>query len=214
MYSGWLHKKTPENRRIDAFKKNFWVGSGFSNFFRLPDTTEFIFLLGSLKSIISALTYVFWLLIQENTQKSAYRCPQKKNFWVGFWFSNFFRLPETTEFIFLLGPLKSIMSALTYVFWLVTQENTRKSAYRSPQKKNLGRFRVLEFFSTTWNDRIYFSSRVLKKFYISISLWILVGYAKKSRKLAYRCPQKKIYASVSGSRIFFDYLKRPNLSFF
>ena len=33
----------------------------------------------------------------------------------------------------------------------------------------LGRFRVLEFFSTTLNDQIFSSSRALKKYYISMN---------------------------------------------
>ena len=69
MYFGWLHKKTPENRRIDALKKKFSVGFGFSDFFRLLETTEICFLLGLLKSIIFAWTYVEWLVTQEITRK-------------------------------------------------------------------------------------------------------------------------------------------------
>ena len=51
-------------------------------------------------------------------------------------------------------------------------------------KKNfLGRFRVLEIFTTTCNDRIDLSSRVLKKYYISINLCILVIYTRKKPKI-------------------------------
>ena len=34
-----------------------------------------------------------------------------------------------------------------------------------------------------------------------------------TRKLQYQCPHKKNFSSVSGSRIFFHYSKRPNFSF-
>ena len=264
-------RKHSKMRLIKSSKKVFSVGFGFSNFFRLLETIEFNFLLRPLKSIISAFTHVFWLVTPENTRKLAYRCPQKKNFWVGFGFSKFFRLPKTTEFIFLLGSLKSIISAWTYVFWLITQENTRKLAYRCPQKKNFGLVSGSRIFTTTWNDRIYLSSMVLKKYFISMKLCISVNYTRKQlkirvsmsskkvccvrfgfsnffrlletikfffllrplksifsawtyvfwfntrekgRKLAYGCPEKKIFGSVSGSRIHFDNRKRPNFSFF
>ena len=81
----------------------------------------------------------------------------KKIFFVGFRFSNFFRLLETTEIFFSLGLFLTLVSAWTHVFWFITQENTRK--------------------------------------------------------LQSKCPRKKFFSSVSGSRIFFDYSKRMNFSF-
>ena len=90
--------------------------------------------------------------------KVAVSMSSKKVFWVRFGFSNFFRLLETTKFFFFPGLFQTLISALTYVFSLVTQENT----------------------------------------------W----------KMQYQCPQKKFFGSVSGSRIFFDYSKPPNFSFF
>ena len=90
--------------------------------------------------------------------KVAVSMSSKKVFWVRFGFSNFFRLLETTKFFFFPWLFQTLISALTYVFWLITQENPRK--------------------------------------------------------LQYQCPQKKFFGSVSGSRIFFDYSKPPNFSFF
>ena len=37
---------------------------------------------------------------------------------------------------------------------------------------------------------------------------------ENTRKLEYQCPQKNLFRSVSGSRIFIDYSKPPNFSFF
>ena len=54
MYFDWLHKKKPEIWTINVLKIVFWVDFGFSNFFRLLETTEFFILPGLLKSIISA----------------------------------------------------------------------------------------------------------------------------------------------------------------
>ena len=152
-----------------------------------------------------------------------------------------------------------------------TRKHPKIGVLISSNKSYLGRFRVLKFFSTSLNDHIFISSRALKKYYISINLWILVGYTRKypkigvsmsskkviwvgfgfsnffrllettgfffllellksiisaltyvfwlvtlenERKLAYQYPQKKLFGSVSGSRIFFDYSKRPDFFFF
>ena len=88
--------------------------------------------------------------------KVCFPISSKKIFWVGFGFSNFYRLLETTDFFFLVF-LKRLMSVSSYVFQLITQEN--------PQK------------------------------------------------FVYQYPQKKLFGSVSGFRIIFDYSKRPNFSF-
>ena len=52
------------------------------------------------------------------------------------------------------------------------------------KKIYLGWFPDLEFFSTTLNDQIFFSSRALKKYHISIRLCILVGYTRKHPKIS------------------------------
>ena len=82
------------------------------------------------------------------------------------------------------------------------------------KKIYLGRFRVLEFFSTTRNDRILFSSRALKKYHISINLCILVGYTKKYPKIGGSMSIKKSYlgrfrvldffSTTRNYRIFFS----------
>ena len=65
-----------------------------------------------------------------------------------------------------------------YSEWLhkKTPENRRVDALK---KKFLGRFRVLEIFSTTLNDRIYLSFSVLKKYYIIINSCFSVDYTRK-----------------------------------
>ena len=50
----------------------------------------------------------------------------------------------------------------------------------------------------------------------SPSWWIYVFRLitqENNRKLLYQCRQKKFFGSISGSRFFFDYLKRPKFSF-
>ena len=65
-----------------------------------------------------------------------------------------------------------------YFDWLhkQTPENLNITVLK---KSFMGRFRVLEFFSTTRIDRIFFSSRALKKYHISMNLCTFVGYTKK-----------------------------------
>ena len=69
-----------------------------------------------------------------------------------------------------------------YVGWLhkKTPENWTITVLK---KSFMGRFRVLKFFPTTWNDRIFLSSRTLKKYYISLNVRILVGYTTKHPKI-------------------------------
>ena len=44
-------------------------------------------------------------------------------------------------------------------------------------------FGFSNYFSTTRNDRIFFTSRALKKYYISINLYLLDGYTRKQPKI-------------------------------
>ena len=78
MYFIWLHKKTAENWITNVLKKIYLGRFRVLEFCRLLETTDFFFLLGLLKSIISAWTYVFCLVTQENTRQLAFQSPQKK----------------------------------------------------------------------------------------------------------------------------------------
>ena len=133
---------------------------------------------------------------------------------VGFGFSNIFRLLETIEFFFFLGHFQRLISAWTYVFWLITQKNTRKLQYKSPQKKFFGSVRVLEYFSTTQNDRICLFSRTLLETYIRINFVFWFITQENTRKLQYQSPQKKFFGSVSGSRNFSRLLETTDFFFF
>ena len=158
MYFGWLHKKTPENWRLIDLKNNYLCRFRVLECFSTTRNDRIFFSSRDLNKYYISLNVCILVGYIRKHQKIGVPMSSKKFIWVGFGFSNFFRLLETTEFFFLLGLLKSIISAWTYVFWLVTQENTRK--------------------------------------------------------LAFNWPQKKLFVSVSGSRIFFDYSKRPNFFFF
>ena len=157
MYFGWLHKKTPENWRLIVLKKSYL---GRFRVLEFLSTTRndrvFLFPRAFLEIYIGINSCILVDHVRKNPD-IAISMTLRKVFWFGFEFSNFFRLLETTEFFFFLGLLKRLISAWTYVFWFITQENTQKLQYESPQKKFIG--------------------------------------------------------SVSNSRIFFDYSKRPNFSF-
>ena len=158
MYFSLIHEKKAENWRTDVLKKKFLDRFRVLEFISTTGNDRIFLSFRALKKYYISMNLCISIEYKRKQPKIRVSMSSKKVCCVRFGFSNFFRLPETTEFIFLLGSLKSIFSAWTYVFWLITRE--------------------------------------------------------KSRKLAYRCPQKKIFGSVSGSRIFFDYTKRPNFSFF
>ena len=139
-------------------KKVIWVGFGFSNFFSTTRNDRIFFISRALKKYYVSINLCLLVGYTSKQPKIGVSMFSKKIILVGFGFSNFFRLLESTEFFFLLGLLKSYISAWTHVFWLVIQENTRK--------------------------------------------------------FGYQCPQKNLFGSVSGSRIFFDYSNQPNFSFF
>ena len=73
-------RKPPKVAVSMSSKKVFWVCFGFSNFFRLLETTEFFFVLKLFQTIISVRTYLFLIITQENPRKMQYQCPQKKLF--------------------------------------------------------------------------------------------------------------------------------------
>ena len=96
---------------------------------------------------------------------------------------------------------------------MVTQKNYRELRFNVLKKNYLGRFRVLEFFSTTRNDPIFLSSRALKKYYISINLCILIGYTRMHPEIAVSMSSKKVFWVGFGFSIFFDYSKRKKFNF-
>ena len=158
MYFYWLRKKTPENWRIHVLKKIYLGRFRVLEIFSTTRIDRTFFSSRALKKYYMSMNLCILVGYTRKHPKIGVSMSSKKVIWVGFGFSNFFRLLETTEFFFLLGLLKSIISALTYVFWLITRENTQK--------------------------------------------------------LAYPCPQKNLFRSVSGSRNFFNYSNRPKLFFF
>ena len=95
-----------------------------------------------------------------------------------------------------------------------TRKHSKIGVPMSSKKVIWDGFGFSNFFSTTRNDRIFFTSRALKKYYISMNPCILVGYTRKHPKIGVPMSSKKVIWAVSGSRKFFDYSKRPNLSFF
>ena len=138
----------------------------------------------------------------------------KKVFWVRFGFSNFFRLLETSEFFFFLVPLQRLISALTYVFWFITQELNGNCSNNVLKKSFLGPIRVLKFFWTTRNDRILLSSRALLETYIGSISCILVNYTRKWLEIAVSMSSKKVFLVRFGFSNFFRLLETTEFLFF
>ena len=135
MYFSWLHKKTPENWSTNVLKKIYLGRFRVLEFFSTILNDQIFFSFRALKMYYISMNLCIFIVYTRKHPIIVVAMSSKKFIWVGFGFSIFFRLLETTEFFFLLGLLKSIISAWTYVFQLVTQENTRKFAYPCPQKK-------------------------------------------------------------------------------
>ena len=151
-------KKTPKNWSTNVVKKSYLGRFRALEFFSTIRNDRIFLSSNTLKKYYISMNLCILVVYTRKHPKIEVQMSSKKVIWVRFGFSNYFRLLETTEFFFLLMLLKSIISAWTYVFWLVTLKNTQ----------------ILE----------------------------------------YQCPQTNLFGSVSGSRIFFDYSKRPNFSFF
>ena len=135
MYFDWLHKKTPGNCSDNVLKKSFLGPLRVLGDVAITrNHLIYLFPRALEKDYISMNLCILTDCTRKHT-KIAVSMSTKKVFCVRFWFSNIFWLLETTEFFFFLGLFKRLISASTYVFWLITQENTRKLQYQSPQKK-------------------------------------------------------------------------------
>ena len=107
MYFDSLHKTTLENCSINVLKKSFLGQFRNLEFFRLLESTEFFFFLGLFKIFNGhELMYFDWLHLK--TPEICSINVLEKSFWVGFGFSNFIRLIESSEFFFVLGLFKSL----------------------------------------------------------------------------------------------------------
>ena len=213
MYFGQLHKKTPENWSTNVVKKSYLSRFQVLEFFSTNRNDRIFLSSRALKKYHISMNLCILVGYTRKHPKIGVSMSSKKVICVGFGFSNFFRLLETTEFFFLLLVLKVLYQhELMYFAWLhkKTPENWRINVHK---KSYLGRFRVLDFFSTTRNDQIFLFSRALLETHIIINLCILVVYTRIHLKITVSKSAKKNFAQVLGSRIFFDYSKRPNFSF-
>ena len=146
MYLGWLHKKAPEKCSINVLKKSFLDRFRLLDFFPTTRNDRIFLSCRVLKKDHMSMNSCILVGYTRKHPKIRVSMSSKKVFWIGFGFSNFFRLLETAEIFFLLGLLKSIPSAWTYVFWLVTHESTRKLQYQYPQKKFFKSVSASRFF--------------------------------------------------------------------
>ena len=135
MYFSWLHKKIPENCSINVIKKRFFGPFRVLDFFSTVRNDRIFLFSRTLPETYIVIRLCILFHYTRKHPKIAVSMSSKKDFWVRFGFSNFLRLFETTEFFFFLGLFQRLLSALTYVFLLITQKITRKLQYECPQKK-------------------------------------------------------------------------------
>ena len=81
-------------------------------------------------------------------------------------------------------------------------------------KRFLGPFRVLEYFSTTLNDRIFLFSRTLLETHIRMNLCILIDYTRKDPKIAVSKSSKKVFWLGFGFSNIFRLLETTEFLFF
>ena len=147
MYLGWLPKNSTEYCSIKVLKKSFLGPFRALEFFLTTRNDQIFLFARALKMTYIGKFLCILVDFPSKNPKTAVSKSSKKIFWVRFGFSNFFRLLEPAEFFFFLGLLKTLISAWSYVFWLICQEITRKLQYQSPQKK---------FFGPLSGSRIFF----------------------------------------------------------
>ena len=110
-------------------------------------------------------------------------------------------------------PETYIRMNLCILVW--THEKTTKNCSIKILKKSFyGRFRVLEYFSTTRNDQIFLFSRTLPETYIRMNLCILVDYTKKYSKNAVPMTSNKIFWVVLRFSNFFRLLETTEIFFY
>ena len=82
------------------------------------------------------------------------------------------------------------------------------------KKSFLCRFQILEFISTTWNDRNFLFPRALRKSFIDINLCVLVDYTRKQPKIAVWMSSKKVFWIGLRFSNFFQLLETTEIFFY
>ena len=77
-----------------------------------------------------------------------------------------------------------------------------------------GRFRALEFFSTTRNDRIFLFPRALPETYIGMNSCIIVDYTRNLLKIGVSVSSKKVFWIGFGFLNWFRLLETTEYFFF
>ena len=100
-----------------------------------------------------------------------------------------------------------------YFGWL--HKKTPENCSITVLKKSFyGRFRVLEYFSTTRNDRIFLFPRTLPETYIRMNLCFLVDYTRKHPKIAVSKSSKKVFLVGFGVLEYFSATRNDRIFLF
>ena len=105
------------------------------------------------------------------------------------------------------------MYKLMYFSWL-HKKIPENCSINFIKKRFFGPFRVLDFFSTVRNDRIFLFSRTLPETYVVIRLCILFHYTRKHPKIAVSMSSKKDFWVRFGFSNFLRLFETTEFFFF
>ena len=136
-----------------------------------------------------------------------YQGPQKKFFWVLFRVLEFFSTTRNDRiFHFPRALHETDIGINSCILVNHTREQPNIAVSRTSKKSFLGRFRVLEFFSTARNDRIVLFPSCLQETHIGKNSCILGNYTRKNPNIAASKSYKKVFWVGFGFSIFFRLL--------
>ena len=136
MYFSLLHKKTPENCSLNVLEKSYFCRYQVIEFFSTTRNDWIFIFPRALPDTCISVNLCIFVYYSKKHQKIAVPTSSKKFIFVGIRFSNFFRLLETTEYLFFLGLFQILVSEWTYVFWFIAQENSWNLHPKGPQKSS------------------------------------------------------------------------------
>ena len=103
MYFDQLHKETPINSSINVLETRFQRPSQVLELFSTTRNDHFFLFSRALRETFMCINLCISINYTSKYPKIAVLMSSKKVFWVGFRFSNFFRVLETNKFFFFQG---------------------------------------------------------------------------------------------------------------
>ena len=143
-----------------------------------------------------------------------YQCPQKNFFGSVSGSRIFFDYSERSNFSFSYGSPRYLYRHKLMYFHQLHENIPEYCSINVLKESFLGRFRVLEFFSTTGNDQFFLFPTGLQEAYININSCILINYTSKYPNIAVSMSSKKVFWVGFGFSNFFRLLGTIEFFFF